>query len=106
MLNRKYVMTAGVAAILLTGATPGFAGSCYEHSDKSAANLMGEAKKLFQSADINNDNALTKAEHGSAGLDKFGVAFRTFDVDSDNIISWDEYKTVFSKHHKNSGSDA
>jgi hypothetical protein len=46
MLNRKYFLTAGVAAALLIGATPGFAGSCYEHSGKSAANLMGEAKKV------------------------------------------------------------
>jgi hypothetical protein len=46
MLNKKYFMSAGVAAILSIGATPGFAGSCYEHSDKSAANLMGEAKKV------------------------------------------------------------
>ena len=106
MLSKKYFMSAGVAAILSIGATPGFAGGCYEHSDKSAANLMGEARKLFQSADINNDNTLTKAEHGNAGLDKFGVAFRAFDVDSDDEISWDEYKAVFSKHHKNSGSDA
>ena len=52
MLNKKYFLTAGVVAVLSIGAAPGFAGSCYEHSDKSAANLMGEAKKLFQSAVI------------------------------------------------------
>ena len=95
-----------VLALALLGSTATYAGSCYSHGEKSAAALMEEAKDLFKSADMNNDDSLSKMEHNKAGLDKYGVAFDAFDIDKNNKISWDEYATIFRKHHGDRGSDA
>ena len=95
-----------VLALSLLGSASSYAGNCYSHGEKSAAALMEEAKDLFKSADVNNDDSLSKTEHNKAGLDKYGVAFDAFDIDKNNRISWDEYATIFTKHHGDKGSDA
>ena len=104
----KYIgrLSSAVLALALLGSTATHAGSCYSHGEKSAAALMEEAKGLFKSADMNNDDSLSKMEHDKAGLDRYGVAFDAFDIDNNNKISWDEYATIFRKHHGDKGSDA
>ena len=99
-------LSSAVFALSLLGSTAAYAGSCYSHGEKSAAALMEEAKDLFKSADMNNDDSLSKVEHNKAGLDKYGVAFDAFDIDKNNKISWDEYATMFRKQHGDKGSDA
>ena len=107
-MNRKNLgkISSTVLALLFLASTATYAGSCYSHGEKSAAALMEEAKDLFKSADMNNDDSLSKMEHNKAGLDKYGVAFDAFDIDKNNKISWDEYATIFRKHHGDKGSDA
>ena len=48
----------------------------------------------------------TTKENLTKTLDKYGVAFDAFDIDKNNRISWDEYATIFTKHHGDKGSDA
>tara|TARA_Y100000766_G_scaffold89020_1_gene75510 strand:- start:1283 stop:1600 length:318 start_codon:yes stop_codon:yes gene_type:complete len=104
----KYIgrLSSAVLALSLLGSNTSYAGNCYSHGEKSASVLMEKAKDLFKSADMNNDDSLSKIEHNKAGLDKYGVAFDAFDIDKNNKISWDEYAIIFRKHHGDKGSDA
>ena len=81
-----------VAALVLS-AQPAIAGG-----GKTALDV---AQHVFTKADTNEDGVLTAKEHEAAGLGNYGATFSDFDLDNDSRVSWDEYKAVFERHHKN-----
>ena len=76
------------------------AGIAFAGDGLSPLNL---AHHIFTKADANKDGVLTAKEHQSAGLGRYGVSFVDFDLDDDNKVSWEEYKSVFERHHKAPG---
>ena len=64
-----------------------------------AQSALDMAKHIFDSADSDKNGALTINEHKAAGLGRLGAEFSTFDLDKDSKVTWEEYKTVFERHH-------
>ena len=61
------------------------------------------AQHIFTQADTDKDGVLTRSEHESAGLGRYGAEFGDFDLDKDSRVTWDEYKALFDRHHKDLG---
>ena len=57
------------------------------------------AQHIFEQADADKNGVLTPGEHVSAGLDRFGASFADFDLDRDSQVTWDEYRSIFERHH-------
>ena len=64
------------------------------------------AQHIFEKADADKDGLLTPEEHESAGLGRFGASFSDFDLDRDSRVTWDEYRSIFERHHGTSGERA
>ena len=70
-------------------------------------------KTFYISYFSNKDKKMITRRGKEDDKTKFGMNKRTqvpyfiyFDIDKNNKISWDEYATIFRKHHGDKGSDA
>ena len=83
------------AALALMVSTTAFAGE--------QPSPLAIAQHIFEKADVDKDGVLTRDEHESAGLGRFGAEFADFDADRDSRVTWDEYRTLFERHHQSPG---
>ena len=65
-------------------------------------------KRLHQAYLFSGNEGIGKATfaYSFARFLLSNIDLDSFDIDKNNRISWDEYATIFRKHHGDKGSDA
>ncbi|UCE84875.1 MAG: hypothetical protein JSU66_11000 [Deltaproteobacteria bacterium] len=58
---------------------------------------------IFDTADTDGSGTLSRQEYSDAGLERYGVAFDEYDVNSDGEASFEEYLDVYKRHHRAEG---
>ena len=64
---------------------------------------MNKAASLFKQVDKDKDKKISREEHDHSSLSSYGVPFEKFDVDEDQYISWEEYKSQMEESHNIGG---
>lgn len=62
------------------------------------------ATHIFDASDADGDGTLSPEEYTGAGLERYGVAFETFDANEDGETSRQEYLDLFQRHHPPAGA--
>ena len=57
------------------------------------------AKLVFERADADGNGFLSREEHRAAGLARYGVSFRDFDLNLDSRVTLSEYLAAFRRYH-------
>jgi len=64
-----------------------------------ARGAEARVEHIFQSADMDGDGRLTRAEYEGAALSRFGLSFEASDLDSDGATDLTEYLEIYRMHH-------
>ena len=54
-------------------------------------------------ADADSDGVLTSNQHDWSGLGRYGVTFTDFDLNGDDLVTWQEHKGIFKLYHGTPG---
>ena len=105
MAKRRYLALTGTIFLLTSvlSTQPAVAGSCYKHDEDFKTQLMNKAASLFNQVDKDQDKKISREEHDHSSLSSYGVPFEKFDVDKDQYISWEEYKSQMEESHNIGG---
>jgi len=85
-----------IALATLMAASPAAAGGGCHDGEKAV-------RQIFESADVDQDGRLTRAEYEVAGLAHFGLSFEQTDLDADGAATTTEYLEIYRKHHPPAG---
>ena len=58
------------------------------------------ADHIFTKTDRDGNGEMTRGEHDAAKLERYGSTFEMFDLDKNEVVTLQEFRTVFMKFHR------
>ncbi len=58
------------------------------------------ADHIFTKTDRDGNGEMTRVEHDAAKLQRYGSTFEMFDLDKNDVVTLQEFRTVFMKFHR------